>query len=91
MITSKNPVPCQHPPILDFGKIIIYTSNLKIIRTSMNKKELVRKIIQNEGIDDWSFTCRDGRGGHSSSSNQTDGNIKDTESETAHNQHIQVR
>uniref|UniRef100_A0A452GMW4 Uncharacterized protein n=1 Tax=Gopherus agassizii TaxID=38772 RepID=A0A452GMW4_9SAUR len=50
-------------PILDFGKIVIYTSNLKIIRTPMDKKELMRKIIQNEGTDDWSFMCRDGKEG----------------------------
>ncbi|XP_066474499.1 glutaredoxin domain-containing cysteine-rich protein 2 [Tiliqua scincoides] len=79
----------MHPPILDFGKIIIYTSNLKIIRTSMNKNELVRKIMQNESIDDWSFTCRDGRGRTSGSSNQTDGNMKDTETEPAHTQQVQ--
>ncbi|KAJ7316351.1 hypothetical protein JRQ81_002513 [Phrynocephalus forsythii] len=54
-----------HPPILHFGKIIIYTSNLKIIRTPMTKKELVRKIMQNECIDDYSFTYDEERKGNS--------------------------
>ncbi|XP_053155239.1 glutaredoxin domain-containing cysteine-rich protein 2 [Hemicordylus capensis] len=75
-----------HPPILDFGKIIIYTSNLKIIRTPMNKKELVRKIMQNEGIDDLPFMHHEGRG---NSSNQSDGNMKDTENEPAPDQNTQ--
>ncbi|XP_061472945.1 glutaredoxin domain-containing cysteine-rich protein 2 isoform X2 [Rhineura floridana] len=76
------------PPILDFGKIIIYTSNLKIIRTPMNKKELVRKIMQNEGLDDWSLMYHEGR--RETSSNQSDGNIKDTEYKLVHNQPAQI-
>uniref|UniRef100_A0A8C4S6K4 Glutaredoxin and cysteine rich domain containing 2 n=1 Tax=Erpetoichthys calabaricus TaxID=27687 RepID=A0A8C4S6K4_ERPCA len=32
--------------ILDFGKIIIYTSNLRIIRTSQGKKELAKQMIE---------------------------------------------
>uniref|UniRef100_A0A8D2L5L7 Glutaredoxin and cysteine rich domain containing 2 n=1 Tax=Varanus komodoensis TaxID=61221 RepID=A0A8D2L5L7_VARKO len=64
-------------PILDFGKIIIYTSNLKIIRTPMTKKELVKKIMQNEGMDDCSFVHHEERRGNGSS--QHDGNMKDTE------------
>ncbi|XP_075399260.1 glutaredoxin domain-containing cysteine-rich protein 2 [Tenrec ecaudatus] len=36
------------PPIIDFGKIIIYTNNLKIIRTPMDKRDFVRKILQKE-------------------------------------------
>ncbi|XP_060621151.2 glutaredoxin domain-containing cysteine-rich protein 2 [Anolis sagrei] len=76
------------PPILDFGKIIIYTSNLKIIRTPMTKKELVRKIMHDEGIDDYSFMYREeGRG---NSSNQTERNVKDTENDLDHNQHKQI-
>uniref|UniRef100_A0A8C8RRQ1 Glutaredoxin and cysteine rich domain containing 2 n=1 Tax=Pelusios castaneus TaxID=367368 RepID=A0A8C8RRQ1_9SAUR len=79
----------QRPsPILDFGKIIIYTSNLKIIRTPMDKKELMRKIIQNEGIDDWSFRYRDGKEGDS---NQINGHVKDAENQLAHSQYVQVR
>ncbi|KAH0629737.1 hypothetical protein JD844_012053 [Phrynosoma platyrhinos] len=83
------PISYQPPPILDFGKIIIYTSNLKIIRTSMNKKELVRKIMQDEGIEDCSFMCHEERRGNSS--NQNDRNIKDTEDDFGHNQHVQVK
>ncbi|EMP40906.1 Glutaredoxin domain-containing cysteine-rich protein 2 [Chelonia mydas] len=73
-------------PILDFGKIVIYTSNLKIIRTPMDKKELMRKIIQNEGTDDWSFMSRDGkeRDGH-----QINGCVKDAENQLADNQYVQ--
>ncbi|XP_062979365.1 glutaredoxin domain-containing cysteine-rich protein 2 [Elgaria multicarinata webbii] len=76
----------HHPPILDFGKIIIYTSNLKIIRTPMTKKELVRKIMQNEGIDDCSFMYREERRGHQSK--EREGNMKDIENELAHNQQV---
>ncbi|XP_028633792.1 glutaredoxin domain-containing cysteine-rich protein 2 [Grammomys surdaster] len=36
------------PPIIDFGKIIIYTNNLKIIRTPMDKRDFMRKILQKE-------------------------------------------
>nr|XP_004664773.1 glutaredoxin domain-containing cysteine-rich protein 2 [Jaculus jaculus] len=38
----------KHPPIIDFGKIIIYTNNLKIIRTPMDKRDFMRKILQKE-------------------------------------------
>ncbi|XP_023571066.1 glutaredoxin domain-containing cysteine-rich protein 2 [Octodon degus] len=34
------------PPIIDFGKIIIYTNNLKIIRTPMEKRDFMKKILQ---------------------------------------------
>ncbi|XP_044882339.1 glutaredoxin domain-containing cysteine-rich protein 2 isoform X1 [Mauremys mutica] len=73
-------------PILDFGKIVIYTSNLKIIRTPMDKKELMRKIIQNEGTDDWSFMCRDGKEGDS---HQVNGRVKDAENQLAGNQYVE--
>ncbi|XP_060096527.1 glutaredoxin domain-containing cysteine-rich protein 2 [Heteronotia binoei] len=76
-----------HPPILDFGKIIIYTSNLKIIRTSMNKKELVRKLIQNDSVDDWSLVHHEGRG--ENTSKKSDGDVKDAGHPLAVNQHIQ--
>ncbi|KAM6149067.1 glutaredoxin domain-containing cysteine-rich protein 2 [Erethizon dorsatum] len=36
------------PPIIDFGKIIIYTNNLKIIRTPMDKRDFMRKVLQKE-------------------------------------------
>uniref|UniRef100_A0A8D2NKN1 Glutaredoxin and cysteine rich domain containing 2 n=1 Tax=Zosterops lateralis melanops TaxID=1220523 RepID=A0A8D2NKN1_ZOSLA len=42
-------------PVVDFGKIIIYTNNLKIIRAPMDQKELMRRMIQTEGINDWTF------------------------------------
>ncbi|XP_021006816.1 glutaredoxin domain-containing cysteine-rich protein 2 [Mus caroli] len=38
------------PPIIDFGKIIIYTNNLKIIRTPMDKRDFMRKILQKEDV-----------------------------------------
>uniref|UniRef100_A0A8U7NFI6 Glutaredoxin and cysteine rich domain containing 2 n=1 Tax=Corvus moneduloides TaxID=1196302 RepID=A0A8U7NFI6_CORMO len=54
--------------IVDFGKIIIYTNNLKIIRAPMDQKELMRRIIQTEGINDWTFMCQERKerfsGGH---------------------------
>ncbi|NWW32798.1 GRCR2 protein, partial [Panurus biarmicus] len=46
-------------PVVDFGKIIIYTNNLKIIRAPMDQKELMRRIIQTEGINDWTFMYRE--------------------------------
>ncbi|KAM6475201.1 glutaredoxin domain-containing cysteine-rich protein 2 isoform 2-T2 [Liasis olivaceus] len=76
----------MHPPILDFGKIIIYTSNLKIIRTPLTKKELIQRIMQNEGVDDCSFVHSEGRG--ESSSNQSNGNINNAATELDHNKHV---
>ncbi|NXP44707.1 GRCR2 protein, partial [Heliornis fulica] len=59
---------CPASPILDFGKIIIYTNNLKIVRAPMDQKELMRRIIQTEGISDLAFICRERKervgGGH---------------------------
>ncbi|XP_051487503.1 glutaredoxin domain-containing cysteine-rich protein 2 [Apus apus] len=59
---------CRASPILDFGKIIIYTNNLKIIRAPMDQKELMRRVIQTEGISDWAFVYREKKerlgGGH---------------------------
>ncbi|KFW95350.1 Glutaredoxin domain-containing cysteine-rich protein 2, partial [Phalacrocorax carbo] len=73
----------QASPILDFGKIIIYTNNLKIIRAPMDQKELMRRIIQTEGINDWAFIHRDRKerfaGGHK----------KDVGKKVACNQYVQ--
>uniref|UniRef100_A0A8C5IVW5 Glutaredoxin and cysteine rich domain containing 2 n=1 Tax=Junco hyemalis TaxID=40217 RepID=A0A8C5IVW5_JUNHY len=49
----------QASPVVDFGKIIIYTNNLKIIRAPMDEKELMRRMIQTEGINDWTFVYRE--------------------------------
>ncbi|NXD12417.1 GRCR2 protein, partial [Nothocercus nigrocapillus] len=73
----------QAPPILDFGKIIIYTNNLKIIRAPMDQKELVRRIIQTEGMNDWAFKCRD------SKERFSDGHRKDVEMKAACSQYMQ--
>ncbi|KAK2540598.1 Grxcr2 [Columba livia] len=73
----------QASPILDFGKIIIYTNNLKIIRAPMDQKELMRRIIQAEGINDWAFIYREQKerfgGGHK----------KDVEKKAVCNQYVQ--
>ncbi|NXE74957.1 GRCR2 protein, partial [Cochlearius cochlearius] len=73
----------QASPILDFGKIIIYTNNLKIIRAPMDQKELVRRIVQTEGINDWAFIYRERKerfgGGHK----------KDVEKKISCNQYVQ--
>uniref|UniRef100_A0A8C5WW12 Glutaredoxin and cysteine rich domain containing 2 n=1 Tax=Laticauda laticaudata TaxID=8630 RepID=A0A8C5WW12_LATLA len=74
----------KHPRILDFGRIIIYTSNLKIIQTPLSKKELMERIMQNEGVDDSSFMNFEEKGG--SSSVQSNGNINSDETELGHNQ-----
>ncbi|XP_014167666.1 glutaredoxin domain-containing cysteine-rich protein 2 [Geospiza fortis] len=70
-------------PVVDFGKIIIYTNNLKIIRAPMDQKELMRRIIQTEGINDWTFVYREKKerlsGGHK----------KDVENMIMCNQHVQ--
>lgn len=75
----------QASPILDFGKIIIYTNNLKIIRAPMDQKELMRRIIQTEGGNDWAFGHRERRerfgGGHK----------RDVEIKAACSQYVQVR
>ncbi|KFV19236.1 Glutaredoxin domain-containing cysteine-rich protein 2 [Tauraco erythrolophus] len=58
----------QASPILDFGKIIIYTNNLKIIRAPIDQKELMRRIIQTEEVNDWAFIYQERKerfgGGH---------------------------
>ncbi|NWV63702.1 GRCR2 protein, partial [Malurus elegans] len=73
----------QTSPVVDFGKIIIYTNNLKIIRAPMDQKELMRRMIQTEGINDWTFMYRERKerfgGGH----------IKDVENEVTCNQYLQ--
>ncbi|NXB22993.1 GRCR2 protein, partial [Rhagologus leucostigma] len=74
---------CRTSPVVDFGKIIIYTNNLKIIRAPMNQKELMRRIIQTEGMNDWTFVYREKKerfsGGHK----------KDVENKVTCMQHIQ--
>ncbi|NXR20931.1 GRCR2 protein, partial [Cinclus mexicanus] len=74
---------CRSSPVVDFGKIIIYTNNLKIIRAPMDQKELMRRIIHSEGINDWTFVYRDKKerfsGGHK----------KDVENKVTCNQHVQ--
>ncbi|XP_065500493.1 glutaredoxin domain-containing cysteine-rich protein 2 [Caloenas nicobarica] len=74
---------CRASPILDFGKIIIYTNNLKIIRAPMDQKELMRRIIQAEGINDWASIYREQKerfgGGHK----------KDVEKKAVCNQYVQ--
>ncbi|NXE28166.1 GRCR2 protein, partial [Ardeotis kori] len=73
----------QVSPVLDFSKIIIYTNNLKIIRAPTDQKELMRRIIQTEGISDWAFVYRERKerfgGGHK----------KDVEKKVACNQYVQ--
>ncbi|XP_029439120.1 glutaredoxin domain-containing cysteine-rich protein 2 [Rhinatrema bivittatum] len=49
--------------ILDFGKIIIYTSNLKIVRTPMEKAELLKTFEEKgEALEDASFLYKRERG-----------------------------
>ncbi|NXS52525.1 GRCR2 protein, partial [Brachypteracias leptosomus] len=74
---------CRTSPILDFGKIIIYTNNLKIIRAPTDQKELMRRVIQTEGINDWAFIYREKKerfgGGHK----------KDVDKKAVCNQYLQ--
>ncbi|KAL9836661.1 glutaredoxin domain-containing cysteine-rich protein 2 [Geothlypis trichas] len=75
----------QPSPVVDFGKIIIYTNNLKIIRAPMDEKELMRRIIQTEGMNDWTFVYREKKerlsGGHE----------RDVENMVTCNQHLQLQ
>ncbi|NXE49444.1 GRCR2 protein, partial [Casuarius casuarius] len=73
----------QTSPILDFGKIIIYTNNLKIIRAPMDQKELVRRIIQTEGMNDWAFKYRERK------ERLSDGHRKEVEKKAACSQYVQ--
>ncbi|NWU66627.1 GRCR2 protein, partial [Pterocles burchelli] len=73
----------QASPILDFGKIIIYTNNLKIIRAPMDQKELMRRIVQAEGISDWAFVYRERKERLGS------GHKKDVEKKVVCNQYVQ--
>ncbi|KAM6116541.1 glutaredoxin domain-containing cysteine-rich protein 2 [Pterocles gutturalis] len=73
----------QASPILDFGKIIIYTNNLKIIRAPMDQKELMRRIVQAEGISDWAFVYRERK------ERFVSGRKKDVEKKVACNQYVQ--
>ncbi|NWR82545.1 GRCR2 protein, partial [Furnarius figulus] len=72
----------QASPVVDFGKIIIYTNNLKIIRAPMDQKELMRRIIHTEGINDCTFMYQERKerfgGGHN----------KDMEIKITCNQHL---
>ncbi|XP_025974081.1 glutaredoxin domain-containing cysteine-rich protein 2 [Dromaius novaehollandiae] len=74
---------CRTSPILDFGKIIIYTNNLKIIRAPMDQKELVRRIIQTEGMNDWAFKYRERK------ERLSDGHRKEVEKKVACSQYVQ--
>ncbi|NWT23450.1 GRCR2 protein, partial [Cardinalis cardinalis] len=74
---------CGASPVVDFGKIIIYTNNLKIIRAPMDQKELMRRIIQTEGINDWTFVYREKKERFSG------GRKKDVENMVACNQYMQ--
>ncbi|NWQ59921.1 GRCR2 protein, partial [Neopipo cinnamomea] len=80
--TASRAVKCKASPVVDFGKIIIYTNNLKIIRAPMGQKELMRRIIQTEGINDCTFLYRERKerfgGGH-----------KDMEKKVTCNQYVQ--
>ncbi|NXT11436.1 GRCR2 protein, partial [Prunella fulvescens] len=69
-------------PVVDFGKIIIYTNNLKIIRAPMDQKELMRRIIQTEGVNDWTFVYREKRERFSGAHDE------EVENEVTCNQHV---
>ncbi|NXK38628.1 GRCR2 protein, partial [Piprites chloris] len=81
--TTSRTVKCKASPVVDFGKIIIYTNNLKIIRAPMDQKELMRRIIQTEGINDCTFLYRERK--------ERFGGLhkKDVEEKVICNQHVQ--
>ncbi|KAB1281074.1 Glutaredoxin domain-containing cysteine-rich protein 2 [Camelus dromedarius] len=76
----------KSPPIIDFGKIIIYTNNLKIIRTPMDKRDFKRKILQKEEeAEEESLMSKEGIYG-----DQSDGPLPETEGTFPHNRYPQV-
>lgn len=75
----------QASPVIDFGQIIIYTNNLKIIRAPMDQRELMRRIIQTEGVSDWAFVYRERRERIGA------GHKKDVEKKAVCSQYMQVR
>nr|KAF6480209.1 glutaredoxin and cysteine rich domain containing 2 [Molossus molossus] len=81
--------PRKSPPIIDFGKIIIYTNNLKIIRTPMDKRDFMRKILQKEGeVEEESLMTKEEIYGDS---DQNNGPLAETESTFPHNQYPQAK
>ncbi|KAF7463576.1 Hypothetical predicted protein [Marmota monax] len=75
------------PPIIDFGKIIIYTNNLKIIRTPMDKRDFMRKILQKEEVaEEESLMSKEETYGDR---DQNDGPLSETESTFPHDQYMQ--
>ncbi|KAM5213491.1 glutaredoxin domain-containing cysteine-rich protein 2 isoform 6-T6 [Hipposideros larvatus] len=77
----------QSPPIIDFGKIIIYTNNLKIIRTPMDKRDFMRKILQKE--EEVEEECLMSKEEIYGDSDHNDGPLAGTESTFPHNQYPQ--
>ncbi|ERE81140.1 glutaredoxin domain-containing cysteine-rich protein 2 [Cricetulus griseus] len=75
------------PPIIDFGKIIIYTNNLKIIRTPMDKGDFMRKILQKEEIAEKEALMSTGESDGDREQNASP--LPDTEGTFLHNQHTQ--
>ncbi|OWK12086.1 hypothetical protein Celaphus_00003711 [Cervus elaphus hippelaphus] len=76
----------KSPPIIDFGKIIIYTNNLKIIRTPMDKRDFMRKMLQKEEeAEEESLMSKEEIYAH-----QNHGPLPETEGTFPHNQYPQV-
>ncbi|KAM5213487.1 glutaredoxin domain-containing cysteine-rich protein 2 isoform 2-T2 [Hipposideros larvatus] len=80
-------LPSESPPIIDFGKIIIYTNNLKIIRTPMDKRDFMRKILQKE--EEVEEECLMSKEEIYGDSDHNDGPLAGTESTFPHNQYPQ--
>ncbi|XP_052011917.1 glutaredoxin domain-containing cysteine-rich protein 2 [Apodemus sylvaticus] len=75
------------PPIIDFGKIIIYTNNLKIIRTPMDKRDFMRKILQKEEVaEEESLMIT---GDSDGDREQNGGPLPESEGTFLHSQHTQ--
>ncbi|XP_022445715.1 glutaredoxin domain-containing cysteine-rich protein 2 isoform X2 [Delphinapterus leucas] len=75
----------KSPPIIDFGKIIIYTNNLKIIRTPMDKRDFMRKMLQKEEeAEEESLMSKEEIYG-----DQNDGPLAETGGTFPHNQYPQ--
>ncbi|XP_048187506.1 glutaredoxin domain-containing cysteine-rich protein 2 [Perognathus longimembris pacificus] len=75
------------PPIIDFGKIIIYTNNLKIIRTPMDKRDFMRRILQKEEeAEEESLMSKEESYGDE---DQSVGSLLETEGPFPHSQYAQ--
>ncbi|XP_030068640.1 glutaredoxin domain-containing cysteine-rich protein 2 [Microcaecilia unicolor] len=73
--------------VLDLGKIIIYTNNLKIVRTPKDKEDLLKKFAEKgEGLENASVLYKEGRCGEKQHYRPLEGSV----TPQMYNQYAQV-